>query len=438
MENKRIRNCISMLIIMVMVMTAFAVPVLSGDTYAAGKQQVEKIGVSDVNKSLGATDMKRGYPDGGSADEGSINSLAVQADAAKCTAVIPEVIINNQQFIVQVIGDNQAATTAVNGDTKYLPAEYSVTRPGYSSLSGTFYDSNYDFYKPPYNITLLLYYMGTSTLTVTYAKMEFNGTKWVDIGEDYTATYNLDVKGYVNFNANKGKFKTSSAAKLVTYGMAYGDLPKMKTRKGYTFAGWYTDKTAGTQIKSSSAYNLTSNSTLYAQWKYKVKLSGNKGKVSGKKTKTKTITSGKKYGKLTSAKRSGYNFAGWFTKKSGGKYINKSAYVSNPSKHTLYAHWVKKSKYATKAQYNAVKKNMTYGDCKQIFGKKGVKQIRQGYTFYIWLQKGNRSGALVMYDNGVAVAKGWVSKSGKETIKVLNNDSSDWAYEMDKLIESVK
>ena len=61
----------------------------------------------------------------------------------------------------------------------------------------------------------------------------------------------------ITFNANGGQ--TSTSSKKVTYGSTYGDLP-VPTYSGYTFLGWYTSATGGTNV-------ITSNQTLYAQWK---------------------------------------------------------------------------------------------------------------------------------------------------------------------------
>ena len=37
------------------------------------------------------------------------------------------------------------------------------------------------------------------------------------------------------------------------------------TRSGYTFTGWFTAKTGGTKVYSTT--KVTNNMTLYAQWK---------------------------------------------------------------------------------------------------------------------------------------------------------------------------
>ena len=67
----------------------------------------------------------------------------------------------------------------------------------------------------------------------------------------------------VSFNANGGSCSTGS--KTVTKGSTYGTLPT-PTRTGYTFTGWYTAASGGTQITASSTVSITANQTLYAHW----------------------------------------------------------------------------------------------------------------------------------------------------------------------------
>lgn len=43
-------------------------------------------------------------------------------------------------------------------------------------------------------------------------------------------------------------------------------LPTDPTRDGYTFAGWFTAASDGTQITAGEAHNQTTDFTLYAQW----------------------------------------------------------------------------------------------------------------------------------------------------------------------------
>ena len=59
----------------------------------------------------------------------------------------------------------------------------------------------------------------------------------------------------VTFNANGGSVSTTT--KSVTYNSTYGTLPT-PTRNGYTFLGWFTATSGGTQITSSTAVTTTS------------------------------------------------------------------------------------------------------------------------------------------------------------------------------------
>ena len=86
----------------------------------------------------------------------------------------------------------------------------------------------------------------------------------------------------VYFNANGGNTPNPSS-KTVTYYSTYGTLASV-SRTGYTFNGWYTSASGGTQITDSTKVSITSNQTLYAHWtvnSYSVSISvGTGGSVS--------------------------------------------------------------------------------------------------------------------------------------------------------------
>lgn len=66
----------------------------------------------------------------------------------------------------------------------------------------------------------------------------------------------------LTFNAAGGTCSITS--KDITCGNAYGTLPT-PTRSGYTFLGWYTLASGGTQVTSSTKMGNT-DATIYAQW----------------------------------------------------------------------------------------------------------------------------------------------------------------------------
>ena len=69
----------------------------------------------------------------------------------------------------------------------------------------------------------------------------------------------------LTLNPNGGNVGYTS--KLIEYDKAYGPLPD-PTRNGYTFLGWFTASSGGTQVSSSTKMGA-GNVTIYAQWKAK-------------------------------------------------------------------------------------------------------------------------------------------------------------------------
>ena len=67
----------------------------------------------------------------------------------------------------------------------------------------------------------------------------------------------------ITFNTNGGK--TSASTKTVRYEETYSTLP-VPIREGYTFLGWYTEKTGGNKVTKDTIVKITSAQTLYARW----------------------------------------------------------------------------------------------------------------------------------------------------------------------------
>lgn len=156
----------------------------------------------------------------------------------------------------------------------------------------------------------------------------------------FTAKYTDTVKRVrIVFAPNGGR--VSSGSKTVICGKTYGTLPT-PTRRGYTFAGWYTAKSGGSRIGSSSVVRTTRNQTLYARWKlvkYKIQYRLGKGTNSrsnpaGYTVRSRTIV-------LKNPVRKGYTFKGWYSDPKFKKKVTKIASGSTGSR-KLYARWVRK------------------------------------------------------------------------------------------------
>ena len=72
--------------------------------------------------------------------------------------------------------------------------------------------------------------------------------------------YALDFKAY------PAGLSTNIRNATVTYGKAYGALPEVSEREGYTFIGWYTDPENGEKITAETVFIGSEAVTLYARW----------------------------------------------------------------------------------------------------------------------------------------------------------------------------
>ena len=115
---------------------------------------------------------------------------------------------------------------------------------------------------------------------------------------------------------------TKVSTKSVTYASTYGTLPT-PTKPGFTFAGWYTAVSGGTQVTSSTTVSTTSNHKLYARWTkatYTLNANANGGSIpttsgwtidSGSATASKSVTFDNTYGTLPTPTKTGYDFTNW-------------------------------------------------------------------------------------------------------------------------------
>jgi len=148
----------------------------------------------------------------------------------------------------------------------------------------------------------------------------------------------------VTFDTQGGAMPTGvDYFKRVTFGAAYGTLPT-PTRTGYTFAGWWTEASGGTQVTAGTVVTATADHTLYAHWtanaaNVTLTFDAAGGSVS---PASKSVTEGQAYGTLPTPTRSGYTFAGWYTRATGGDAVT-AATVAGDEDATIYAHWTGES-----------------------------------------------------------------------------------------------
>ncbi|MGN0239693.1 MAG: InlB B-repeat-containing protein [Paludibacteraceae bacterium] len=187
----------------------------------------------------------------------------------------------------------------------------------------------------------------------------------------------------VSFNADGGSAVASSI--YATYGQDYGDLPTT-TKDGYTFVGWFTAAEGGTEVTNTTICKQTADHNLYAHWtanNYTIYLHENTGVD---KTSTLAVTYGQTYTLTAPAERTGYTFAGWFTKQEGGDRYDLTTRTYKIARDLdLYAHWtaisgITVSFDADGGEAVACSISATYG---QAYGELPTT-MKDGYTFVGW------------------------------------------------------
>ncbi len=127
-------------------------------------------------------------------------------------------------------------------------------------------------------VTTPYYYGATVTVPAEPIKTGHNFRNWSDGNATYapgatftmgaanvTLTAQWDAATYtVSFDANMDGVSIP-ADQPATFGKTYGNLPVL-SKDGYTFEGWFTAETGGTQVKADTVVIETQNHTLYAHW----------------------------------------------------------------------------------------------------------------------------------------------------------------------------
>jgi len=166
-----------------------------------------------------------------------------------------------------------------------------------------------------------------------------------------TSKYNVTfdaLGGSIKMPAAQGGTVVLKMSVMQTFNAKY-KLPPNPTRGGYKFGGWFDgDKQVTKNINVPANADAT---PVVAKWtanRYNITFNGNGGRfgpASNSPTTQKVFTveqSGKVVYVEPAVKpvRSGYEFAGWSTKKNNDKTIVDISNLTNFKNHTLFALWV--------------------------------------------------------------------------------------------------
>lgn len=219
------------------------------------------------------------------------------------------------------------------------------------------------------------------------------------------------------FDAQGGT--VSPVFKYVTYNDAYGTLPT-PTLSGYSFVGWFTAASGGTQVTASTVFTSKLDHVLYAHWSasgqtrtlYFDPAGGTCSMAS------KAVTVGSAFGTLPTPTRSGYSFVGWFRSTVGTDQVTSSTVAADENL-TVYAHWSATSLTIT---FNAnggtvseASRMIAYG---WQYGQLPVP-MRNGYNFEGWY---------TAQTGGTAVGASTVATASLTVWAHWSNGTAAWGY----------
>jgi uncharacterized repeat protein (TIGR02543 family) len=169
--------------------------------------------------------------------------------------------------------------------------------------------------------------------------------------------------------------------------------PSDPTRTGYTFNGWFTASSGGTEWNFATG-TITSNTTLYAHWTIN-SFTVSFDSQGGSSVSSQSVNYGSTATEPSDPTRSGYAFKGWYTQASGGSLFDFDTQITSAT--TLYAHWA--ATYRVSYSGNgatggtAPVDSTVYesGATVTVLGNTG-SLIRSGYTFANWNTAANGSG----------------------------------------------
>ncbi|MBR6296050.1 MAG: InlB B-repeat-containing protein [Treponema sp.] len=129
------------------------------------------------------------------------------------------------------------------------------------------YNSNYTL--PSSNPSRTGYTFGGWYTTTSTGGTKITSSTEVQITSAQTLYARWTADTYtVTFNANGAYFSGSSTTTAIqeTYDANYVLPTSNPTMTGYTFAGWYTASSGGSEVTSSTKFQMTGAQTLYAHW----------------------------------------------------------------------------------------------------------------------------------------------------------------------------
>lgn len=215
--------------------------------------------------------------------------------------------------------------------------------------------------------------------------------------------------GFVKFNLNYDSATNPPEPQEISVPGSLDSLPQDPIRESYDFLGWFTSRTGGLQVTTSTIFSGTTN--VYARWQsnggtttpgggggdnpddpkkeFTITVDANGGTLTSGAASLTTV--GGKLTALPQASRPGYTLTGWFTEKDGGtQIVGATSFTADA---TIYAHWTANGTPPSGDTFtvsfnsqggSAVSSQTVAGGAK---ASSPTAPTRSGYTFGGWYQE---------------------------------------------------
>ena len=146
-----------------------------------------------------------------------------------------------------------------------------------------------------------------------------------------------DVEEFAELTLDPNYQGAQTTTQNVIKGSPIGELDEPAARAGYTFLGWFTDPTYGTEVTSSTV--VDDDVTYYAHWAENVTITLHPGEDATVTPNTITLASGSTVGDLLPTPTyAGYTFAGWYKESTFDTLVTSETVVTSNTDY--YAKWV--------------------------------------------------------------------------------------------------